>query len=413
LAFGDHFEQITAALLATLDVSPENVEARLDLAQVYRTRSNIVPDLRLNYLLLSARELATAYEQQPTDQQLADRLAQTYYDAATTANEMGDPSGALAYLKKAGQVPGAQVSEEREALEELTLHWALDLAERGQVTEALGQLEEVLSPRVKDTLLRYAPPLVSCRTDVTLGPSDRVVSYQLRLYPPSAEGTIVRLQEIAAQLEQVAEIQVAMEADPDQANMVSFTVRLAARSLSEIRDRSGSIAGLLSEDADLVSALIATPWQATLHTWQATLHTYSLEENLWYSRYLYHESIDLTPVQNNWETESQYARWRTIELRNVSPDSPRAALEQRLSMIALREQRQIWDHLPSGTYWVYRTTYGRPTEPPMAWLLSCGQVQELEMESLDYHWRSIAITSTVLLCLMLWVICALRRRHRG
>jgi len=199
---------------------------------------------------------------------------------------------------------------------------------------------------------------------------------------------------------------VTIEPDPDQADMVSFTVRLAARSLSEIRDGSASIAGLLSEDIDLVSALVVAPWQATLHT-------YALEENLWYARYLYHESIDLTSVQNSWETESQYARWRTIELRNVSPDSPRAALEQRLSMIALREQRQIWDHLPSGTYWVYRTTYERPSEPPMAWLLSCGQVQELEIAPLDYHWRSIAITSAVLLCLMLWVICASRRRHRG
>ena len=403
--FGDHFEQITAALLATLDASPENTEAHLDLARLYRTKADGTPDLRLNYLLLAARELATAHAQRPTDQQLADSLARTYYEAAITANEMGDPSGALAYLKKASQVQGARLEQEGQTREELTLHWALDLAERGQVTEALGQLEEVLSPRVKDTLVRYAPPFVSSRTEVALTPNGRTASYQLQLYPPSASRTRARLQEIAMRLERVAGVKATIEPAPDHADAVTFAVQLSARSLSGIQDESAKIANLLSEDVDLVSALVAAPWQATLRT-------YALEENLWYARYLYQESIDLASVQNNWETESQYARWRTIELRDASPSDARAALEQRLSLIALQEQRQIWDHLPSGSYWVYRVTYENPLEPPLAWLLSYGQARELESTYLDYHWRSIAITASLLLCLILWVVCAAHRRHR-
>ena len=424
--FPDLFEQIIAELQAAIDLSPQDVPARLDLAQLYRARAEAEPGLHLNYLILAAQELDAALGVDPEDNQVANALSRAYYDAAQTANKMGDPAGALVYLRKAGQVPGTQHDRDRESLGDLSLHWALDLAEKGLVTQALTQLEGVLLPQTEDALLRYAPPLVSVRTEVSLLPKDRIVRHSFRLYPPSASKTWERLQEIAGQLKGTPVCQITLEADPARPDLATLEIRVPYSSVAKLRAQSAVLSGALSEDADLISALVAAPWETELRA-------YAAEHDPWRYRYVYQERVDLTPVQKVWEMESQYTRWRLIELRSASPGDERAKLEQRLALIALREQRQIWEHLPSSSYWVYRVSFedrwpssltprpplpdetsgqggessyiSTPSQSPSkSWLVGWNQVRDLEFVSSIYRWAPILQALSIILGIALFLV---------
>jgi len=383
--FPDYFGQILAELQAAVGAHPEDIAIRLKLAEIYRARANAVPEMRLNYLLLSAEELVAALQQRPGEGQLADALSRAYYDAARAASETGDPGGALIYLRKAGAVPGSQVSQEYVSKEDLFLRWALSLAEQGRVSEAIEQLDGILSPGAWDALLRYAPPLVSAHTEVEMALASRTVRYTFQLYPISAERTLVRIEEIARRLqgEQGCRLGLLLEADSATLELV-----VAYDSPAELAQRASDLLEVLSTDVDLVAAFVAAPWQSTPPR-------YSVRRGSLRDSYHYGEKVDLSLLEDVWKTESEYVHWRLIELRNASPDDARAKLEQSLGLIALREQSWVWEHLPSGSYWTYRVGYGANAEGASSfdWLVSWGQVRDLQVTYSIYHRSRIVLVS--------------------
>jgi len=394
IAHFDRFDQIVAELQAALGANPNDTAARLELAQLYSARAEAKPDLRLNYLLLAAQELAAALERNPGNSQIAEALSLAYYHAATVASESGDPAGALAYLRKARST-GAQAGQDDKAKEELVLRWALSLAEQGQVSQAMAEIEEVLSPEIESALLRYAPPYTSVRTEVELGPRERLVRSSIRLYPPTASKAQVCLQEISARLNTIEGCQTTLELET---NLATLELRLAYRTLDDLKQRSMALIGLLAEDPDLISALILVPWQGDLRAC-------GMDRGYWLDRFLYREWVDLRPLQEIWEAESQYVRWRLVELRSATPADERAQLERRFALIALREQLQLWENLPTGSYWIYRlrqdATAGAAN---MSWLVGWNQARELTLSYPVYHWTVIlqaaALAGAILLALL-------------
>jgi hypothetical protein len=376
----DYFGQAVAAFHAALVANPADVAARVELAQLYRARAEVATSLRLNYLMLAAQELEAALGQRAGDTALADALSRIYYDAALLASQSGDPAGALTYFKKA-EVPGATVGQQRDKREDLVLRWALNLAEQGEASQALAQLEGVLAPAAEEALLRYAPPLTAARTEVEQWPAERVVRYELRLYPPTAKRTLARLQELGERLHALGGLRATLT---PAAEAATLEVRVAHRSLAELRQRAAALAGALTNDADLLIALIAAPWQANLLA-------YDLQRGLWRDLGHYQERIDLRALQAQWEKDAQYTNWQLIEVRNTPAQGERAQIEQRLGLIVLDEQRRVWERLPSGSYWLYRVSYGSGALAPPAssWLLSWGQVRELEVTYPLYHWPTL------------------------
>jgi hypothetical protein len=71
------------------------------------------------------------------------------------------------------------------------------------VSQALVALDDVLSPGIRDALLRYAPPLASARTVVTQSAAGRTAHYELSLYAPSAAATTERVQAMVARLQEL------------------------------------------------------------------------------------------------------------------------------------------------------------------------------------------------------------------
>ena len=371
----DPFPQVLAELELLLERHPDDAQARLLLAELYQQRAQKYPELRLNYLLLAAQAIAPLVEGRASaDPQLIELLRRLYYSAAQEANELDDPAGALLYLERARRLPG-EANQSSEALEQLALRWALLLARKGQGTQALLQVGEMLSPRVRDELLHYAPPFTSVETRVSLWPGRREVTYTLTLYLPAAESTWERLQELAARLEGLG-CQARVERPAEERALC--WVEVPYRSAEELEQKRALLLRALEEDEDLVSAFLAAPWR-----WQAFL--YGLKPTLWYDRYLYREVVDLAPLEGVWTQEAQYARWRLVELRTAQPVDERARLEQELARIVLQEQNQLWNHLPVSSRWLFEVHYGAGA-PKGVWVLGWGQRRELTLNQVRYRW---------------------------
>ena len=379
---GDYFGQIVAELHEAITDSPHEVPLRLELAQVYLERASAAGDLRLNYLLLAAQHLVIALEQDPANRDIATRLNGTYFGAAQEAKQRGDPEAAIVYLKRARQVPGARRDSDLD-MEELMLEWALDLAKQGQVVRALDQLQGTLSPATVEALLHYVPPFVSVRTDVALRPGSRRVSYDLMLYPPSAAETLSSLDRIAERLAYVQDLSVVLERDPTNLVSTTLTVKAVYEELADLKDLVLAIVEALDSEEELLHAFLAVPWMGVPET--HVLDTHLLCE--WCA---YREHVDLASLRTTWERESQYVRWRQIELRNKTTTSVQEEMERQLGLLALREQRHLWEQLPSGSYWTYRVTFGQSEgTPEETWLVRWGQTRTLDFERRSCHWALV------------------------
>ena len=92
----------------------------------------------------------------------------------------------------------------------------------------------------------------------------------------------------------------------------------------------------------------------------------------------------------------------------------RAELEQRILVSALREQRQLWEQLPSGSRWIYRVTFDLDAkEPNRTYLVSWNQVRDLTFTSTTYHWRSIFLTLGLVIGAVGLILIAGAIRRRG
>jgi hypothetical protein len=392
---------------AHLDASPE---PHLALADLYLERAAELPALAPNYRLLAAEELEAALQAGSPNAAISERLAELYFDLAQQAREGGSPTDALHYIGLAREHAAGGAVGDALTIEAMTLDWALDLASKGRVAEALVQAADVLSPRVQDALYRYAPPLVAARTEITLTAQARTVGYRLYLYPPLAQETLARLHELAQTLDGMASTHASLTPHGDAAApWADLLLQVEYASLGDLAYKSQVVAQLGSAEPDLVQALIAAPWGNEL----AALHVFRTP---WMDLYTYQERPAFERLEALRQEQAQYTTWRLVEVASGRPEVERDQLEQQLTALALREQRQIWENLSSASYWSYHVVFEEPSAlPTMDWLVGWGQERELEIAHRFFWWRRIAEHAGValgVLALAVVVVTWLRKLMR-
>ncbi|HHX43466.1 MAG TPA: hypothetical protein GX714_05700 [Chloroflexi bacterium] len=401
----DYTGEIIAELLAALEADAGHTAARVALATTYRTLADEDPQRRLGYLLLAARELATIVEAAGGDTAAVEdqtaALGRIYLAAAETASAAGDAAGALEYLGLARAVAGAHFAEELTHAEELTLRWALDLAEQGRVDEALAQLDGQLAPALYSNLVHFAPPLVAARTEVSLRPSTRTVRYHLEPYPLTAQRLRDQLADAVQRLQGVPCCAVTLE-DDGATLLLALRTPAGAPQAETCRD---AVRAALHSEQDLVGAILAQPWQ------EGSLE-YRRAAGLLHERHRYSEQVDTTAPDAVWRSEAEYAGWRLVELHNAQPSDTRAHLEHQLALAIMREQRHTWDHLPSASQWVYDVAFADVGAPSASWLVAWGQQRTLVVDRTAPHWDDIRVIALVAAALLALALLARRLWQR-
>ncbi len=405
----DTYPLALGALLSALaqEASPA---PHLALAELYLERATQAPALALNYQLLAAEALEDALAAGTTEANLSEQLAQLYFEMAQHAHEEGNHTDALHYIGLAraydpeGSVGDAQASEV------MQLDWALDLASKGQVSEALLEAADALSPRVQDALYRYAPSIVAAHTEITLTTQTRLASYHFFLYPPLASQTTERLQALTDGLNALAETRAALAVQEEEGTpSVALTLEVHYASLADLAATSQEIVQVGATEGDLAQALIAAPWHNTL----AAL---DVSRALWWDVYHYQERPAFEALEALHEEQTQYTLWRLVEASSGQPELERDRLELQLTALALREQREIWENLPSSSYWAYHVTFEEPSAlPTMHWLVGWGQERELKIAYRYFWWQRIAQQIGLALgvfALIVLLVAGLRRRGR-
>ena len=419
IPMAEPFAQVIGELLAAIEAAPDALAPRLDLAALYRTRSNDPSAVGLNYVLLAAEQLQRALDgmgtgAHPQRDEVAQLLAQTYYEAALQARRMGDTAGGLLYLSKAERISAVAPAGSSVSREDMALQWALDMAEKGMVSQALTEMRDHLSPGLEDAFLRYAPPISAARTHVTVGPTQRRAAYVVTPYKPVADQTRSRMEELGqalASIDGIAPEALAVTIHESDGAPHEIVVEIIARYRSEheLRDLAAAIRQTIGEDQDLLAALLAWPWHSEAGAARR-------EETPWSERYRYHERVDLAELADTWERESRYAQWRLVELQSATASGERERIEHQLAVLALREQWQVWQRLPAASYWVYSLEWGQASEEEArSWMLSWQQHRDLSVEIARYRWpfilRGLGLVMLVVLVLGL-VIATNRRKFR-
>lgn len=395
--------EIAAALLTTLSAHPDDLTARLDLAELYRQQAGEDEAGRLNYLLLAVQQLEEAHRLAGDDEIVLTALARCYYETALAASESGDPGGAIGYLEQAERLGGARLVPEFDRSEELFLRWALGMARQGQVGEAFARVEQRLSPETMDALLRYAPPVTEVRTRVMLLPGERHVTWDLRPYPPVAEDASARVAALAQIMRGVEGCEVGLTGDS-----TVLTLSLIERygSAEEREDLQARLREALSGSGDLLAAVVRAPLEGHVDE-------YDVSHRPFRDVLAYRESVDLTLVAQAWQGESEYANWRLVELNSMTPEGERARLETQMALAALREQGAIWDTVPLGACVSLEVASLDGTTPAAtSWRVLWGETREIAWSRSVWNWGRIgAVAATVLLLGLLLVLAARRGRR--
>ena len=134
--------------------------------------------------------------------------------------------------------------------------------------------------------------------------------------------------------------------------------------------------------------------------WLAAPSAFSREPELWHERVRYAERIDTTALDATWRSESEYAGWRLVELHSAAPADSRAQLEQQLALSVMRDQRQVWEALPSASQWIYDVGFADDEAPVSAWLVAWGQDRSLTLDRAIPHWGDIQITALAMAALL-------------
>jgi hypothetical protein len=419
IAMADPFAQVVGELLAAIEASPDALPPRLDLAALYRTRSSDPSAVGLNYLLLAAEQLQRALDgmgadAHPQRDEVTQLLAQTYYEAALRTQRMGDTAGGLSYLGKAERVSAVAPAGSSASREDMALQWALDMAEKGMVSQALTEMRDQLSPGLEDAFLRYAPPISAVRTHVTVGPTQRRATYVVTPYKPVADKTRSRLEELGQALNAIDDmapnaLTVTIEESDGVPHEIAVEIVARFRAEYELHALAAAIRQAAGEDQDLLATLLTLPWHSEAGAARR-------EETPWSERYRYREQVDLAALADIWERESRYAQWRLVELQSATPSGERERIEHQLAVLALREQWQVWQRLPAASYWVYSLEWGQASEEEAkSWMLGWQQHRDLSVEIARYRWpfllRGLGLVTLIVLVLGL-VITTSRRKAR-
>jgi hypothetical protein len=382
--YADSYPLALGALLAATKENPSPAP-HLALAGLYQERAEELPELAMNYRLLAAQEMEAALAAGATDEGLAHQLAQLYFGLAQQAHASDNAEDALRYIGLAHEHAAEADVGDALTIEAMLLDWALDLASKGRVSEALLEAAEALSPRVQDALYRYAPTIVAAHTEITLTTTSRTAIYRLHLYPPLAAETASRLQELATALNELPAVQATLQAQPEgSAPSAVLSLEATYASLAELESLAQEIDLVGAAEGDLAQALIAAPWHNALSA-------FGVSHTPWWDQYSYQERPGFAALEALRQEQAQYTIWRLVEASSGQPEVERDRLEAQLTALALREQRDIWENLSSSSYWSYHVAFAEPSAlPTMSWLVGWGQERELEIAHRHFWWRRIA-----------------------
>lgn len=376
--------------------------AHLALAELYLERADALPDLERNYRLLAAEALEGALQAGAQDAAISRQLAGIYVQLAQQARQAGNPEGALHYITLAAEHSTDGVIGDAVTVEEIMLDWAVDLASKGRVVEALVRTSDVLSPRIQDALYRYAPPITAARTQIMLTDKTRTVSYRLYFYPPLVDETMARLEELTGVLDDLGATRASLsrgEGEAEGAPWADLELDVSYRSLAQLERSAQAIVQLGGAEPDLIHALVAAPWANDLAI-------PVVMRNPWVDLYTYRETPLFAPLEALREEQAQYTTWRLVEVSSGDAGEERDRLEQQLTALALREQRQIWENLSSSSYWSYHVSFEDPSLlPSMSWLVGWGQERELTIDHRHYQWRQISAHAAIGLGGFILLVC--------
>jgi len=380
--YPDPFAKVLAELQSALADGTDPTEVHTLLADLYRRRAEARPELRLNYLVLAAREYEALRALRPADAEVTRRLSQTLFDAALAASAEGDPAGALDYVREAEAADALALPPGD--VERLMLKWAVELALGGRAPQALKELEGILSPGLRESLFRYAPPLTFASTKVFLSQGERRVSYRLGLYESSAENTRQRLQRLAARLREIPNVQVDIQASAEGTSL-EITLGVHWEALSDLYGASEAIVKACAAEEGFLAALMAAPWRGDI-AYEA------VRPSWWASEWHYEEAVDLAEVASAWEAEALYSHWHLIEVRNEAPLDERSSLEKQLALAVLSDQAHVWDSLPSACAWAYHVSApdGAPAEG-LSWPIRWGETTRLLGGRRAILWERLAL----------------------
>ncbi len=400
----DLYPRALGVLLEELDRT-HSTDTYLALADLYMSRAEeMVED---NYRLLAAETLQSAVDSGHGNSQVLSRLAEIYGVLAEIAHKAGDSSRALEYLEAAAaHSQTAQVDSATREL--LTLSRAVELAARGQVSDSLVQMGAALSPRVQDALYRYAPPLRSARTEITLEAGSRTATYYLLLYPPVQEASRAALDALAMQVRSLQGFDAALQDVQGQPYEVVLHITATFEEIEQERERRRAIYALAGQEPSFIAAFIVAPWAPT----DLAL---TVIRNPFFDHYIYQEEPDLSLVSSVRDEQLQYTVWRLLEVAGTTPSDESARLEQQLTGLALREERQVWEALSASTYWTYRVAFPAPSPlDPLTWLVGWGQERPLAISHRTFHWEAIlqALLIMVGVFLILGALASLWRHSR-
>ena len=400
----DRSAETLAQLLTAVEVQPTDVAARQALAEWYIARADGNDDRSLNYLLLAGAQLESVL-QTGDPQELLPQLAEIYQRAASIAQGLDQMAAALDYLDRSQRYAALGSQAQGDASEEVILRWGLDLAQRGQVQQAVIQLEDRLSPRMGDLLTRYVPPFQGIQTEVALRPGHRQVRYRIQTFSLSIDALSSHLQEIVARLQSISGVETLLTL-PAEGSEAILTVSVTFDTLAALRDTSAELLATLEPDAYLLDAALALPWSSLPST-------YGTAQELLRDTEVYSESIDLSALDAQWNEFSQYAGWQLAEISDATPADERAALEQQLAILVLREQLYVWQGMPLVSHWRYSAELAHGARD---WHLRWGQERELEATTVTHHGRLLAQLAALLLGLFvllgLLVRWGIRRRKQ-
>jgi len=374
----DRSPEVLAQLLLAVQANPADSASRLALADWYQQHAQGQNDRALNYVLLAAEQLESSLKD-GDPQQLMPRLAALYQRGARLAQDLGQMNRSLELLEQAQRYDALSSQAQGEAAEEVILRWGVDMAKRGNVEQAITQLEGRLSPRMGDLLTRYVPPLRGVEIKVELTPEMRQVRYRFQPYALSSDALTARLRAIVDTLDTLPQAEAALVA-PAEGEQPILTVSTSYRRLADLAETAGAILDLLEPDSSLIDACIAQPW-STLPS------AYGIQRELLTHSERYVELVDLATLAEQWHQSAQYASWQLSEISNTAPVDERAALEQELAIQALRQQLYAWQAIPLLSHWHYACEIGETTRD---WRIGWGQSRELVHDQSRRQWRLTA-----------------------